>query len=505
MQIEYNATKTASEFHADNSFVRLMLGPVGCGKSVADCVEVFRRALQQAPGSNGVRQARWAITRNTYPELKETTIKTWKTWFPENIYGKIKWDSPISHSIFLKDFQLEVIFLSLDNPEEAIRKLKSFELTGIYFNELQFVHKKVFEEGLERVDRYPSKMTGAPLTWTGCIADTNPPSTNHWIYKTFEQNRPDNYKIFKYEPALLQLEDAPSDGTPYAVSLEGSIWINNPAADYVWIQSNPNYWLKLVAGKSDSVIKVSYCGEYGLITYGKPVHPEYRDSLHYVDKVFKYDPELELGIGIDFGLTPSFIILQPTPRGQLLVLKELCCEGMGLRDACETVLLPYLSAYCQGWHDNYRSRHDPAGNSGSQTDGKNCQQILSEFGIESYPAASDNSPTPRREGLKYHLRRLVDGQAAILFSRECQMVREGLAGQFQYAKIRVIEVEGSNRYHEKPLKNEYSHPCEALEYIAMSYALPSQAKNTAQNDAVNKLARYNSQVQALKRRAYATS
>lgn len=506
MEIQYNATKTASEFHADNSFVRLMIGPVGCGKSVADCMEVFKRALQQAPGSDGVRRSRWAITRNTYPELKETTIKTWKMWFPEHIFGNIKWDSPITHSIFLRDFHLEVIFLSLDNPEEAIRKLKSFELTGIYFNELQFVHKKVFEEGMERVDRYPSKSSGAPITWTGVIADTNPPSTNHWIYKTFEKQRPDNYKIFKFAPALIKIDEVPQDNTPYGVSLEGSIWINNPAADYPVVQNNPNYWLKLVAGKSDSVIKVSYCGEYGILINGKPVHPEYKDSLHYVDKELVYNPEIELGLGWDFGLTPSCIAVQFTPRGQLIVLSELYSEDMGLRDFTENIVLPHLNRCYPGWKNNYASSHDPAGQSGSQTDGKNCQEILEEFGIESYPAAPNNNPTPRREGLKYHLRRLVDGQAALVLSRHCQTLREGLAGNYQYAKINVSTPDTVNRYHEKPLKNMYSHPCEALEYISMRYAVwIDKQKDSVKNDAIKKLAHSNQQLQSLKRRAYGSS
>ena len=63
-------------YHASDSFVRGLMGPVGSSKSSASCVEIFRRACEQKP-SNGVRRSRWAIIRNTYPELKSTTIKTW--------------------------------------------------------------------------------------------------------------------------------------------------------------------------------------------------------------------------------------------------------------------------------------------------------------------------------------------------------------------------------------------------------------------------------------------
>jgi hypothetical protein len=128
MELKYNATNTAAQFHSDDSFVRLMLGAVGCGKSVADCAEVFRRAWEQEPGDDGVRRSRWGIIRNTYPELKSTTIKTWLDWFPEHLFGKMKWDSPITHRIFLENFDLEVIFLALDS-EQDIKKLMSFEFT----------------------------------------------------------------------------------------------------------------------------------------------------------------------------------------------------------------------------------------------------------------------------------------------------------------------------------------------------------------------------------------
>ena len=37
----------------DSSFFRGIRGPVGSGKSVACCVEVFRRALEQKPNDDG--------------------------------------------------------------------------------------------------------------------------------------------------------------------------------------------------------------------------------------------------------------------------------------------------------------------------------------------------------------------------------------------------------------------------------------------------------------------
>ena len=59
------------QFMKDDTFFRGIRGPVGSGKSVGCCVEVFRRALQQEKNSEGIRRSRWAIIRNTYKELTE--------------------------------------------------------------------------------------------------------------------------------------------------------------------------------------------------------------------------------------------------------------------------------------------------------------------------------------------------------------------------------------------------------------------------------------------------
>ncbi len=75
------------QFMKDESFFRGLRGPVGSGKSVSCCIEVMRRALEQKKGPDGKRKSRWAVIRNTNPQLKTTTIKTWLDWFEEEHWG----------------------------------------------------------------------------------------------------------------------------------------------------------------------------------------------------------------------------------------------------------------------------------------------------------------------------------------------------------------------------------------------------------------------------------
>lgn len=442
-----------------------MLGPVGCGKSVANCIEIVRRAAEQEPGSDGIRRSRWAIIRNTYPELKSTTIKTWQMWFPESAFGSIKWSSPITHLMTFDDIECEVIFLALDTVAD-IKKLMSLELTGIYINELQFIPKSVFDICLQRINRYPSGMQGAKITWTGLISDTNPPDSEHWIYKLFEEARPENYSIYKYDPALKIIKTPPQDESAWAKSLDGTYYINNDV-DYNRCQNDKNYWLSLVPGYTDEQINIYLQGYYGLFIDGRPVHPEYSDHLHFTAKNIIANKDVEIGLGFDLGLTPACAIVQVTPEGQFIVLDELFSDSMALRDFAELIVVPHLDRNYPFWRNNYVSRHDPAGQTASQTDGKTCQQILEQVGILSEPAATSNSPTARRDGLKYFLRRLVFGQSGFLLTINCKRLRKALGGGYQYERIRGV----NERFHDKPKKDHYSHIAEALEYIAMHYAI----------------------------------
>ena len=169
--------EVCKSFLKDDIFFRGLRGPVGSGKSVACCIEVFRRALMQEKSSDGKRKSRWAIIRNTNPQLRTTTIKTWLDWFPEETWGRFSWSVPYTHKISKNDLELEVIFLALDRPED-VKKLLSLELTGIWINEAREIPKSIIDACTMRVGRYPSMRDGGP-TWTGVIADTNAPLADH--------------------------------------------------------------------------------------------------------------------------------------------------------------------------------------------------------------------------------------------------------------------------------------------------------------------------------------
>ena len=79
--------KVLTEYFWDRSKVSIIQGPIGSGTSTVNCMKIYAISCEQAPDYDGVRRTRWVISRETYKELEETTIKTWLMWFPENEWG----------------------------------------------------------------------------------------------------------------------------------------------------------------------------------------------------------------------------------------------------------------------------------------------------------------------------------------------------------------------------------------------------------------------------------
>ena len=74
MDIDYTPSKVCREFMTSDAKMRVLMGPVGSGKSVASCFEVIRRASTQKHNKQGIRKSRVAIVRETARQLQDTTI-----------------------------------------------------------------------------------------------------------------------------------------------------------------------------------------------------------------------------------------------------------------------------------------------------------------------------------------------------------------------------------------------------------------------------------------------
>lgn len=450
VQIDYQAEPTAAKFHASQAFVRSIMGPIGSGKSVACTLEMFAKAIAQEP-HNRVRKSRWAAIRNTYPELKSTTIKTFEDWFPSDIC-RINWAPPITGHLKMPlpdgtTVEMEIMFLALDKPND-VKKLLSLELTGAWLNEVREIPKQILDGATGRVGRYPAKRRGGP-TWSGIIMDTNPPDDDHWYYTLAEEKKPHGFEFFQQPPALIRLED-------------GS-YLPNPDAENVINQPlGYEYWLRQVWGKDQDWINVYIMGLYGSIHDGKPVYGEYNDAVHCSIEPLELYRGIPIQIGWDYGLTPACIAGQLSSHGQLRILQEWTTEDMGIREFARDVVMPDLQNVYQGI--SISSVGDPAGNQRSQTEAKSCMDILAEEGIrtEGAPDAS-NDVIARLDSVRFYMKGMDrEGSPAFIIDPACKTLRRGFNGGYKYERVQVV---GEERYKEQPAKNKFSHPHDALQYL----------------------------------------
>ena len=448
------------DFMKDDTFFRGIRGPVGSGKSVGCCIEVFRRALGQAKGPDGIRKSRWAIIRNTNPQLRTTTIKTWLDWFPEDDWGKFTWSVPYTHHIKKGDIDLEIIFLALDRPED-VKKLLSLELTGIWINEARELPKSIIDACTMRVGRFPSMRDGG-ATWTGVIADTNAPEEDHWWpimagevpipdHIPREQAKmlvtPDNWRFYT-QPAGM--EEVRND--------EGELedYVPNKSAEN---QANmmKSYYPNLIQGKTKSWIDVYVMNRLGHIQDGKPVYPMFAPDVHVAKEEIPIAAGVPVYVGVDFGLTPAAVFGQKV-RGRWLLHSEIVAIDMGIVRFAEVMRNELATRFAAAGEVIIYG--DPAGDFRAQTDESTPFHILRGAGLRAFPTHS-NSVDLRLEAVSSQLTKMVEGKPALLIDRRCPTLIKGFESGYAYKRMEV----SGERYADKPDKNMFSHVHDAAQYL----------------------------------------
>lgn len=429
---------TLKRFLASSAFVRGIMGPFGSGKSTVCVMEILRRAVEQQPGPDGVRRTRWAVIRNTYPELKSTTIKTWNFWIPRS-WGKMNMGSPMSHTLRTPDLDVEVIFLALDQPDDA-KKLLSLELTGAWVNEARQIPKTIIDALTGRVGRYPSKLDGG-ATWSGIIMDTNPPDDQSWWFEAAEGTGPDG------KPSGWEFFKQPGGLHPEA---ENKSWLPD------------DYYERQVAGKSKDWITVNVDGQYGYVVEGQPVYPMYLDNTHFSQDL-RADNQLSIFIACDWGIQPCAIIGQKLPDGTWHIVDEYMGDDCGVKrfgerltSYIETSYAGFMVSTCYG---------DPSGMFRGKESEETCFDIMNAHTPwEWREAPGNNDIAMRLESVRNALNRMVMGKPGFQIGPKCKKLRKGFAGGYHY---KTIEGSGGTRSMEVPNKNEYSHIHDALQYMLL--------------------------------------
>lgn len=439
-------------------------GPVGSGKSSACAMKLFMLMIGQAAGRDGKRRTRMLVIRNTFSELRTTTIATWKQLFPPEQFGQFYDTAPFRHEIRVGDVECDVWFLAMDSDEDR-KKLLSFEITAAWVNEAREVPRAIVSTLMERIGRYPAIMDGGP-TRAMVILDTNAPADDHWIPimrgdvpvpatlgadERRALERPDDWLFLNQPGGLIEVLDDSGNHVRFEP---------NPAAENLqWLP--PGYYVNAARGRPVDECRISLCNQLGRVKAGRPVWPSFKVGLHLARHNLLPVDGHPLLVGVDFGLTPAAVIGQSV-NGRWLILHELVAEGDAGMGA--VTFAPLLKSELARLYPGFRYSltGDPAGDQRAQSDEKSPFMIFRACGLPILPA-STNDFVVRKEAVESALNRLSNGYPAFLVSPTCVRLRAAMEHGYRYAKLKV----GADRYSDAPVKDEHSHVADALQYLLL--------------------------------------
>ena len=437
--MNYTPPKSVEPFLQSDSFISLIVGPVGSTKTTAGIVKIAYHAKQMAPCKDGIRRSKAIWIRNTREQLRDTSIPDVLRWYPDGQAGVYE-KSNYKFVLRFDDVECEILFRGLDDSND-VRRLLSLQASFGILDEFREINPDVFNALQGRIGRYPSKLDNG----VGCVDDSGNPNMHIWgmtnppdmdtFWETYLSDPPENANVF-FQPSGLSQE-----------------------AD--WTEFLPTgYYENLAEGKSEDWIDVYINAKFGKSLSGQPVFRAFDRDTHVAEKSLNYIKSTTnpLIIGMDFGLTPACSISQIDMHGRFLTYDCLVSEGMGTLRFVREKLKPLLANKFPGMPVIIIG--DPAGSQRAQTDERSVFDILTQEGFRVIPAKS-NSIVARLTAVDKLLTRFVDGKPAMLIDPGCRQLINALRGGYRY------KVKSSGDVDDKPEKNSYSHIADAFQYACL--------------------------------------
>lgn len=436
----------AAAFLTDRSFVSMIMGPQGSGKTGTCCQKLQTAAGEMPIGVDGYRRARAVAVRNTYGDLTKT-IQSWHDWVPKEKGNWIGGDNrPGVHKLPYKmdgcrGLLFEMHFLAIGD-QRIENVLRGLDFTFGWLNEADLLAQNVLPFMIGRAGRYPPRRSLPPgaIFKPFIIGDFNAPDIENYLYDTCVENPPANLRFFQQ----------PGGRSPGAENLP-----NLP----------PNYYDNQVIANASKPwwIRRMVDSQWGYSRDGEPVYPEFQDSVHVAPEPLAILPNIPLAIGLDAGMHPAAVVGQWMPDGQFRIVAELYFGRMG-PTAFGRALKVWLdqnsppAGILGMWAD-------PTAFYGSDGDDLSWVETISNIIDRQIDPAPTNDLTPRLEAVRQQLTYMIDGRKpALLLSPSCRLLRKGCNSTYQFRRVKVAGVE---QFADSPVKNDASHPQDSLQYLVL--------------------------------------
>lgn len=462
--INYTPGPTGNAFLQSTKFIKVIMGPVGGGKSTVAFFDLIHRAMNQKPFNN-TRRTKFIILRNTMQQLKTTVkplIDQWCVVMTNNTFGQWRLtDNTYEIHMVLPDktvLHTEFVMMAADTPDD-VRRLLSVECSAAWVEEAREVDSEVFSGLQGRVARFPSRAAGG-VTYPGVICSTNPPPVGTFWHKMISEP-PENTAVFIQPAALLD---------------DGSI---NPDAENLQ-HLDPSYYENLISGKTEDWVNVYLKNQFGAGDMGQPVfRSTFKKSFHVAKNELRAVMQTinPLIVGMDNGLQSAAAVMQQDMRGRVNVLAESYVPEdatMGVETFLDKHLIPLLhNKFPQFRKENIVFVMDPACWQRSQVDEKTIAMAVAARGYATVKAGT-NDPERRVQAVEGLLARQIDGEAGLLIDPSCQHLINALEWGYRYKKS------ASGLTTTTFDKTHHSHMAEGFQYGCLHYNLniPGHHANT---------------------------
>lgn len=413
---------------------------MGEGKSAGLVWKNFYHTVHN-PGAD------WAIIRNTWENLRATTLEEFFKWFPPGVAGT--WSETKKTFTWAEGLASGTTeFMGLDDPED-LGKLQSRAFAGFGIDEASpaqgetgGVPEAVFDIAMGRLRQM--KDNGEPFKWYGVGVVENNPDESHWTYRRF---------VYPGTEPSPPEEMQPWQAPGYAVwhPLDPENVRNLPTGYYERLRRT---W-----AHRDDLVNRFVEGRYGFQQIGKAVTPQWQDEKNLaVGLVPVRNAPLQLLW--DFGLNPTCTITQVTPLGYWLILDCMVGDGIGVEELIEDAVKPTLvTRYPRA---SWRHIGDPAGKEREQTSSARSavRAIVQTLGgsWRDGPVKLENGLEPLRAVLR---QTVTGGRGRVLVDRDhATAIWHALRGGWHY------HVGRTGITSSEPVKNMHSHPGDTMRYGA---------------------------------------
>jgi hypothetical protein len=218
--------------------------------------------------------------------------------------------------------------------------------------------------------------------------------------------------------------------------------------------------MEKIGGQTRAWIDANIMNRSSVVTDGRPVYPAFRRDAHVAKKPLEPIAGVKVQVGLDFGRNPAALIGQCL-RGDWYIQREFIGRNVSAVEFAPA-LRTYLKEHYPGFVFQFWG--DPSGAVRGQATDTTPFDVFRAHGMPVMPIwDAQNRASLRREAVNAVLTRrsASGGPVALLVDPRCTTYITGMAGGYHLRRRRV----SGEVYSEEAEKNQYSHICEAGEYL----------------------------------------